>query len=454
MLRRSVAVACAALLAACCDSGGGGSGSSKGLVSWLTGCGGVAGSSSQAVQLIETSDAGDATHPQVGFDGGGNALAVWQQSDGVRQNIWANRYTAGGGWGTAQAIEISNLGDATNPQVAVDAAGNAVAVWQQSDGVRDNIWANRYTAGGGWGTAELIESNNAGAAGDPRVAVDAAGNALAVWQQSDGLRDNIWFNRYTAGGGWGTAALIESDNAGAATNARIAVDTAGNALAVWQQSDGTRNNIWANRYTTSGGWGNAELIEAIAGEAADPRVAVDGAGNALAVWQQSDGVRNNIWANRYSAGSGWNNAELIEGSAGDAANPRLGIDGAGNALAVWQQSDGVRDNIWANRYTAGSGWGTAALIESDNAGDAVNPQVAVDSAGDAWAVWQQSDGTRNNIRAARYTNGGWSGPVIVETSNAGDALMPQVAVDAGGNGLAVWYQSDGVRYNIEATTLQ
>ena len=47
---------------------------------------------------------------------------------------------------------------------------------------------------------------------------------------------------------WGMATLIETDNAGGATRPQIAVDASGNALAVWQQSDGTRFNIWANTF--------------------------------------------------------------------------------------------------------------------------------------------------------------------------------------------------------------
>jgi len=46
------------------------------------------------------------------------------------------------------------------------------------------------------------------------------------------------------------------------------------------------------------------------------------------------------------------------------------MDSTGNAIAVWGQSDGTRNNVWANRYVAGSGWGTAVLLENDNAGDA------------------------------------------------------------------------------------
>jgi hypothetical protein len=47
---------------------------------------------------------------------------------------------------------------------------------------------------------------------------------------------------------WGSPVLIETDNAGDARYPQIAVDSSGNALAVWAQSDGTRFNIWANRY--------------------------------------------------------------------------------------------------------------------------------------------------------------------------------------------------------------
>ena len=46
---------------------------------------------------------------------------------------------------------------------------------------------------------------------------------------------------------WGSATLIETDT-GDAQYPQVALDTVGNGLAVWQQSDGTRNNIWANRY--------------------------------------------------------------------------------------------------------------------------------------------------------------------------------------------------------------
>ena len=432
-----------------------------GMVGLLSACGGSGGAAASVPKtwsiatLIET-DTGDARRPQIAFDIKGNGLAVWQQTDGSRYNIWANRYTVGFGWGVAELIETDNAGDALSPQVAIDANGNALAVWYQSDGTRTNIWANRYTSGTGWGTAELIETDNAGSAYHPRISIDTSGNALVVWYQSDGTRTNIWANRYTSGT-WGMAALIETNNSGDALAPQIAFDASGNALAVWAQSDGTRYNIWANRYTAGAGWSTAALIETDnAGNALIPQIAFDASGNALAVWTQSDGARYNIWANRYTTGTGWGTAALIEtDNTGDALDPQIAFDINGNALAVWDQFDATRSNIWANRYTAGTGWGTAALIETDNMGsDAYSPQVAFDASGNALAVWTQSDGTRFNIWANRYSAGTWGKAALIETNNAGSASGAEVAFDANGNAFSIWAQSDGTRNNIWVNRFQ
>ncbi len=400
--------------------------------------------------LIESDNKGHARFPQVAVDPGGNATTVWFQSDGIRDNIWTNRYTSGVGWGTAELIESSNKGDARFPQVAVDPSGNATAVWYQSDGIRENIWANRRVVGMGWGTAVLIETNDTGDARFPQVAVDQSGNAVAVWHQSD-IRTNIWANRYVVGMGWGTAELIET-KVGAAVNPQVAIDAGSNAVAVWRQADAMRDNIWANRYTSGVGWGTAELIESNdTGSAWRPQVAIDPSGNAMAVWYQFDGIRLNAWANRYTSGVGWGTAEVIQSSiAGHPENPQVAVDPSGNAVAVWHEDDGPREITYANRYVVGLGWGTAELIET-NAKSAWNPQVAVDVRGNAVVVGVQYDDAGVNIWANRYVVGlGWGTAELIETDDAGFTHHPQVAVDVSGNAVAVWDQSDGTRDNIWA----
>ena len=398
-----------------------------------------------AAGAIETDDAANAFYSQIGVDGSGNTIAVWHQSDGVRDNIWANRYTAAAGWGTAVLIETDNAGGATYPQIAVAPSGTAVAVWSQSDGTRVNVWANRYIAGSGWGTAVLVESDNTGHAINPKVALDPAGNAVAVWQQFDGAVYNLWASRAPAGSGWTAPVLLESDGNGVSVP-QLAIDSAGNALAMWPQHDGTRNNVWASRYVPASGWGPAILVETDnTGSQGLIDVAFDASGNAIAVWNQVVGTRYDVWANRYVAGSGWGTATLLKTDGGP---PQVAVDSSGNAVAVWRQVDGAQYHVWACRFVAGSGWTAGAAIRS-NAGVSIVPRVSMSGPGDAIVVWHQSDGTRDNIWASRSAGGSaWGGAVQIESNNLGPAESPEVAVDPVGNAIVVWRQSSGSRYDI------
>jgi hypothetical protein len=405
----------------------------------------------RTAELIETS-ARSAHIPEVAIDPSGNAVVVWQQTDGIRFSIWSNRYSPGRGWGTAELIE-TGTGDARHPQIAMDASGNAIAVWRQSDGTRYNVWASRYLAGSGWTAAQLIETG----AGDTerlRVAVDTSGNAFAVWHQHDGVRNNIWSNRYTPAGGWGIPQPIETGPR-EAREPDIAVDASGNAIAVWLQSDGARYGAWANRYTNGSGWGTAELIEtAVSGVLSQPHISMNGRGEAVALWRLVNAARTEISlrANSYTPGTGWGTPGLLETRPGEVREPHVTVDANGNAFAIWRQTDTTREDVWVNRLIAGGGWQTAERIET-GAGDALSPQVAVDASGNAIAAWHQTDGTRANIWANRYTTGrGWATAELIENDNSGSAVAPQIAITPGGNAVVLWHQHErtGSRYNIWA----
>lgn len=184
-------------------------------------------------------DALIANDPDVAVDADGKGLVVWSESDGTRYNIRAKWLGEG-----ESATRVSNgTGDASFPRVAFDASGNAVVVWAQDDAGRNNIWATRYVVGSGWGTPVQIETNDAGDAGYPQVAVDAAGNAFAVWHQSDGVSFHIWTNRYTAAGsGWGTATMLSSPTLDAA-RPHVAVTPDGTAFGMGAVADRGRDDV-------------------------------------------------------------------------------------------------------------------------------------------------------------------------------------------------------------------
>jgi hypothetical protein len=275
-----------------------------------------------------------------------------------------------------QMLNLLTPYTATLSTAITDLAGNALA--------GEFNWSFT-TEDGRPGMAELIETGD-GDAVNPQIAMDANGNAIAVWSQVDNSGPDtplrIYANRYSAER-WGLPELIGTPP-GNGWASQIAIDANGNAIAVWWQQDGTTFNIYANRYS-GGRWGIAELIEFTDDITIAPQIAVDANGNAIAVWTQMPG---GIVANRYSAGR-WGLPELIGTPAGNGWAPQIAIDASGNAIVVWQQVDGGNTNIYANRYSGGR-WGMAGVIESfGEFGGPVSgkTQIAIDASGNAIVVW-------------------------------------------------------------------
>jgi hypothetical protein len=392
----------------------------------------------------QTSNALSATDPQIAIDASGNAIAVWEQRDGTRRDAWANRFDASTGkWGVAELIESDDAGSVFDPQIAMAPNGSALAVWEQFDGTRSNAWANRFDASTGkWGGAGLIEANDAVQLSGLQIAMDASGNAVAVWEQTVGDREDAWANRFDASTGqWGTAQRIETNDAGSVFDTQIAMAANGNAMAVWEQDDGANHwSVWANHFdAATGQWAGAVLIETSDISNADyPQVAMDANGNAMAVWEQSDGTRFNIWANRFDAGTGaWGLPQRIgSDTAAEASNAQIALDASGNAVAVWEQRDGTRSNAWVNRFDASTGkWGVAELIETNDASGTFNPQIAMDASGNAMAVWDQDSSVWVNRFDA--STGQWGTAELLE-ADSDDTVDPQIAMNASGNAVAVW----------------
>jgi hypothetical protein len=412
---------------------------------------------------------GDAYPPRVAMDGSGNAIAVWRQyytdptSSFTGYVAMASRFVPGAGWGTAEIITGLYLDAGFPPlyaQVAMNTAGVAVAVWEQFDpgtfGSSNvtSIWANRYTPGVGWGAATLIEDRTTPAFA-PQVAVDAAGNAVVVWLQGNSASGrSIWGNSFVAGTGWGTNVQVIAGN-GNADAPQLAGDAAGNALVAWTKGSG---EIWANRLTAGSGWGTATKLLATGGR--DLRIAMNAGGTAYLVWDAYDSVSStsSIWSKRYD-GAGWHADEQIDTGIdiGSAGGPQVAVDVAGDGFTVWTKFGGTSYQVFVARSSAGSAWVQEGALDN-NTGTAGNSMVAVNAGGDAFAVWYQYDGTRYNIWSNHRTAavGAWGAAELIETDNAGSASDPQVAVDGSGNALAVWRQIGGVGtvYNIRSNRFQ
>jgi hypothetical protein len=198
--------------------------------------------------------------------------------------------------------------------------------------------------------------------------------------------------------------------------------------------------MWSNRYEVGSGWGVAQAIEASGDVPTNPQVAVDGSGRVIAVWQAQDATPfTNIWSNSFTPGSGWGTATIIESIASNnCENPQVAVEDDGDAFVVWQASDGMGTGyIWANQYSVSGGWGTEVLLDTQP--EAQRPAVAVDNNGNAVVAWQSDLGGRYIIRGTFYwASGGWRWVTLVGLDSTANCTDPQVAYDPNGDAIAIW----------------
>jgi hypothetical protein len=258
------------------------------------------------------------------------------------------RFAPATGWTTAAPLALGvNVTNAYSPNVGFDAAGNAVAVWMQSGIAGNNIASARYVPASGWTATQLIETGN-DSADVPKLAVNANGDAVAVWVQNS----RVWSNRYTAGVGWGSATQVETTNMQPALEPQVAIDGSGNVLTVWRQLDGSaKYRVWANRYAAGGGWGTPAAISAAGVEGYDPVLAGNSSGRGMAVWRSLDPAvgRYTTTASAFTPAGGWGAPLAVEPTE-SARPPKVVLDGTGEATAVWPRQGTNAWQVWSNRF--------------------------------------------------------------------------------------------------------
>ncbi|HVE54688.1 MAG TPA: hypothetical protein VNB23_15005, partial [Ramlibacter sp.] len=259
-----------------------------------------------------------------------------------------------------------------------------------------------------------------------------------------GADKGVFAMRHTAEGGWTTPQRVDT-GAGSVSQIHLREGRDGEIFLGFDKLEGgVRYSVFSSRFTAATGWEAPHPLEAGNNTAHDVRIAADAAGNAIAVWYQWDGVRYSVWAARRAAGAAWGNAGLIESSSDGAAAPQLAMNAGGEAIAVWSQFDGIRNSIWAARYTPADGWFNPAIIDLANLEDRVEPRVAVAPSGEALAIWSEIDGANRTMRGSRYTPaGGWQATVSLEPSGPADSSGSTLAMDGAGNAIATWVRIGG-----------
>jgi len=364
----------------------------------------------------------------------GNAIVVWTLA-GAHSTVQASLRPVGGNWEPAQGLSDPSQ-SAIQPKVAVDGAGNAIAIWQRFNGTNFIIQAAVRPAGGAWQLPAQDLSTVGQHAETPDVAFDTAGNAIAVWSRSNGTNYIIQAAVRPAGGGWTLPAKDLSETGQHAGTPRLAFDGAGNAVAIWRRSNSTHYIVQAATRPAGGDWQLPAQDLSVAGASANElHLGVNAAGVAVAVWERATTIQGAV----RPAGGPWE-LPAQDLSAAGAFDPHAALDPTGNAFAVWNAWNGMNYIVQARQRPAGGAWLPVEPL-SEAGESATEAEVATDSAGKAIAVWRRPNALNFLIQAAvrEVGGGGWSSPKDLSPSGAGlNAEAPHLVFDAAGNAVVVW----------------
>jgi len=403
--------------------------------------------------------------PRIAINNQNNVLVIWRLFDGdsfrivsAQYNYTTNNWTATANL-TRLSAAVNNQGSC-EPQLAMDASGNALAVWQLNQGINSCIQASRYdTSTKSWDSildAETLSDTNENAyAPQIALAMDTEGNAFAIWQRAE----IIQAAHYDSLSGWQLPATNLSETTTVAVEPDVAISTSGNATAVWTFFDSGSFRVQASSYST-GSWTPATLTPILSDpgqNAYAPRVAMDDDGNALAVWYRYNNNGNAIIQTSYKAvGSpSWSIAQDISDAGQDAFFPQVAMNSDGNALIVWHRFDGTIWRIQARHRDNIGSWSSIYNVSSEDY-DAFIPIVAMDSQGNGTATWKINDSIGNTrIQVAYYntTQESWA-PVkqqpIISAAKA-NADYPHIVMNKKGNAAAVWQRFDGRNWRIQTS---
>ncbi len=235
---------------------------------------------------------------------------------------------------------------------------------------------------------------------------------------------------------------VSSASESASIPPRLALDPAGDAVAAWYSLSGTNYIVRAASRPAGGSFGAPVSLSATGQNADEPQVAIDPAGDAVAVWRRSNGTNYIIQAASRPAGGSFGAPVDLSLAGQSAAVPQVAFDPGDNALVVWSSFNGTNNVVQAASRPVGGSFGAPADV-SPSGQDSEYPEVALDQAGDAVLVWMGKVGTGSYIAQATTRPAGGSFGTQLDLSTSG-ANLPVLAVDPGGDAVSAWQNVNSV----------
>ncbi|MBX9654748.1 hypothetical protein K2Y11_14120 [bacterium] len=371
--------------------------------------------------VVNTYTAGDQTHPVVVHDAAGNYLVVWNglSSSTGSEVLQAQWYRPDG---TTMGSNFTLGGPVDRFDVAMESHGGFILVWdidQQTSPFEQYgagksaaaIYGRRFNSNGiAKGDTFIVSDISYGIRSGAQVAVDASGDFVVVWNESgyDAYRDGIYAKRYTSGGALiGSSFEVNSATSSPISNARVAMSSTGEFVVSWQAN----GDVWARQYSSTGVAKGADFVVNgyTNGTQSPERVIMDNAGNVIVVWK-GEGASDTagIYARKFSsAGTPLTSDTLInDDTTGTQANADVAISSIGEIIFTWDSSiNGDTAGIAARRFDGNlNPLESAFQVNTYTTSTQTNSSIAALPSGGFVVAWQSNglDGANYGIAARQF----------------------------------------------------
>jgi hypothetical protein len=357
------------------------------------------GTAGLATQLSAPGE--DALAPQVAVAPNGTAVVVWMRHDGADFRVQSRRIAPNGAPEEATRNLSGAEQDASAPQVAVAPDGTATVVWKRFDGFRYLVQARQVLADGTSPGPSQRLSEPKGDAVEPQVAVDSDGVATVVWSRFDGeAEESVVQTRRVEPDGLLAATTHSLSAAGEnAIQPQVGLGPDGAATVVWNRFNGSDWIVQGQRLSPAGLPEGAVANLSAAGEsAAEPRLAVDSEGAAVVVWDRFDGASFVVQARRLDA-DGDPVGSPVQLSAGgrDAGEPEVAVDPEGEATVLWSRYNGANFVVQRRDLAADGSLGATETL-STTGRNANAPALAFGADGTLAMTWRRFNGAGDVVQ--------------------------------------------------------
>jgi hypothetical protein len=286
---------------------------------------------------------------------------------------------------------------------------------------------------------------------EARVVMDPAGNATAVWFRTTTGVGEVKASHRPAGGTW-TEPVTISDPERIANQADVVVAPDGTVTAAWLATEGSDRRVEGATMTPSGLWSGPGLVAAKA-ELEAPHLAVDGAGNVTVVFLEYRSPNYVVRASTRPAQGDWTLPVDLSDDAHSSTGAQVAMDRTtGKATAVWQTFDGSDSLIYARQRPLGGAWSSREPISEAGQDAGSSPRVTVDAQGTATVVYPRYlAGVYYAATTSLPVGGTWSTPAPL-TPTDDNVQGIAVTADRTGHTVAVWRRDVDGTYVVEART--